>query len=428
MSNIDISNKKFIVHSGCSYGRLGNSLINVAGNLDSSIKSKLGNINPIDCKDDVILINVAMSSQGSDWQSDSSIYVCNELINLGVSTENIYCTVEWSEWTRTAQPLPQFMHHQLSPNDILTEDVKDNISGDVFISRLNYDIDTEDVNYIRKKLNIHEIAAYHKLAGSNLGYIDGNIYLSARHTDVNESENVFAKHWIEESQKIENSEYMDSVLRRYLNNIIRTQNFLKLKGINYNFFHMQSCLSNWYVDDNGIIKHRLTHGIYDNQPFWIDSDNKIHKNNIEIKSSSDNHFEKIWKNFNHLFNQIDLSNFWFHESSRFTRGGIDEWAIDTFKEVGYTNLEIIHRDPSNIKNLSEFINLPSFGYHPSEFLYHLIWNDICTNCDFIKVNKDYLNKIYELIEEDYNSNKLTENYITVSKKYFYDSINTINNV
>ena len=66
-----------------------------------------------------ILINVAVSSQGSDWQSDSTIYVVQKLLELGVKAENIYSVVEWSQWHRNYYILPKFLI-----NDYLKTDIK----------------------------------------------------------------------------------------------------------------------------------------------------------------------------------------------------------------------------------------------------------------------------------------------------------------
>ena len=72
LMGIDLSNKKFFVESGCSYGRLTDSFFNVRNKSEQlyhigiDVKKQL----LFESTDEVIFINVSGASQGSDWQSD----------------------------------------------------------------------------------------------------------------------------------------------------------------------------------------------------------------------------------------------------------------------------------------------------------------------------------------------------------------------
>lgn len=414
---MNLNKHKFIIHSGCSYGRLGLSAFQQTELISNfgyqRVKQKLKDINRYDKCDNVILINVPMSSHGSDWQSDSTIYTINKLLELGVDSSNIYSMVEWSQWDRTSQPLPQFLESDKLVDGIKAIPIQWGEHSDIFILDLDLTDDKDILHYISENLNIKASDSANSGLDVNLGIIEDNFYLSPRHSDESNIKNPYIKHWIEESKKIEDSEYIDSILRRYLNNIIRTQNFLKLKGIKYNFFHMQGCLTNWFSDD-GITKHMITHSVHLYSPYIRDdSDNIILNKKYNPINNPNSDFEKMWPKFNWLFKQIDLDKFWFYENEKYRRGGIDEWAIDTFKECGYA--------PINSDNPNDvMIDLPNYGYHPIEFLYHLKWNDICSECDFLKFSNEYIEKCYSLIEEDYNSNNATENGIIISKKFYED--------
>ncbi len=111
-------------------------------------------------------------------------------------------------------------------------------------------------------------------------------------------------------------------------------------------------------------------------------------------------------------NQINFDNFWFHETERFRRGGIDEWAIDNLKETGFVELPVDYSNPS----FDPHQILPNHGNHPGMAAYILLWNKAAFNCDFIKVKPDFEKFIWDKYREDYNYDGISKNRITLSKK------------
>lgn len=418
---------KYIVHSGCSYGRIGYStLANFTGIEDiflQKIKDKISNVNVYEVSDNIILVNTAVSSQGSDWQSDSSIYVIEKLLKLGINPQNIYCIIEWSQWTRVANPLPQFLHDKLSPEELIGNGMdKPNDIG--IISNQNGDEVSSIIKFLCKEIDIHigtrNEEYVKKYDALNLAFIEKTAYCPAGHLNPNGMVNPYLKNWIEHSKSIEDSEYIDSKIRRYLNNIIRTQNYLKLKNIAYNFFNMQGCLTGWFLDGDGTVNHAITHSSHMCSKYQKDSFGNIQKSDFYLtKQKEENFIENIFPNYGYLVKQIDFDNYWFYEKNGYRRGGIDEWAIDTFNEVCMSGFQY-NNQTGELNRL--IIELPQHNFHPREILYSLLWNDIATNCSFLKVSDEYINLLYKLQEEDYNSDNPTENGVTISKKCFYSNI------
>ena len=89
---------RFIVSSGCSYGRITEYTFR-AFNGSNSLYNQYGK-NWLDAEENLIVLNSSLGSQGSDWQADSSIHICDSLLKMGVLPENIYVIIEWSQWSR----------------------------------------------------------------------------------------------------------------------------------------------------------------------------------------------------------------------------------------------------------------------------------------------------------------------------------------
>ena len=78
---------KFIVSSGCSYGMIPKAVIkpfnlinrtSYFNMMDMELYKQYGK-NWLEIDEDIIVMNVSLGSQGSDWQSDSTIHICQKL-------------------------------------------------------------------------------------------------------------------------------------------------------------------------------------------------------------------------------------------------------------------------------------------------------------------------------------------------------------
>lgn len=414
--NFDLNKYKWILGTGCSYGAMVRSVLDPFDLLQTPMgdipkKKKKGYPDKIHCSDDLILsINVPLSGHGVKWQSDSIIYLTNFLLKNGVNPENIYCFVEWSQWTRETVHLTHLLN--LDFNSIeFTSFTK--LSHDV---RINYSqngnpIDITTINdwpYLERFLNKINISTSEP-GGASVGQVGGNVHFSIYNTDSTLLGNELGydyKFLLEESRKLTDSTPIEFRIKNYLETILHTQNFLKLNNVSYNFIQMQSDFDRW-VCTNGKIKHFLTHNIH------------LTEELIYGNYSSDNFIENVFPQFKYIFDQIDLNNFWFYKNKFMQRGGIDEWVLSEFGDSAYsyvlpTNIlgDRVVLDDNQIDD-----KLPRFGNHPIELLYILIWNEAASNCSFLKINTDLENWIRELYFEDYNYEGDSKNFFVLSKNY-----------
>ncbi len=209
------------------------------------------------------------------------------------------------------------------------------------------------------------------------------------------------------SKKIHDQYPTEKKIKDYLNNILKTQFFLKSKNIKYNFCFMQSSLSNWYNKHN-TFNHILT------PPFISETESfKDYGPNKDFNPINDinTDVENVIKDCKLEMSLIDMKNIWFYENERFRRGGIDEWTIDNFKEIGYINLHEFTEE-----FFSPIDMICNYGQHPNTVSYLLLWNKITTNCDFVKVKSDFEDFMLDKFWEDYNYEGFSKNYVTISKK------------
>jgi len=372
---MDFSNYKFVVSTGCSYGRLADYALRWFEYTHNSpnLINEYGQTEWLDLDDSkIISINLSLSSQGSDWQSDSIIHVVNELLKLEVKSENIFCLVEWSQWFRFAIHPP---HH--------------------------YGLDFDKMNFVKDE---YEISLF------NFRMFQKNTVLYEEETRpilsyLHDYFNLFKSRACESCGKIGDRIYM---MPRNLGPNVYV--FLEKNNLKYNFVFMQSTLSDWKLKDNGIIYHPLFNGgvkPYEDFGRVIKPSPKFNPAN---NPKSD--IENIMPELKSKINQINFDNFWFHETERFRRGGIDEWAIDNLKETGFVELPVDYSNPS----FDPHQILPNHGNHPGMAAYILLWNKAAFNCDFIKVKPDFEKFIWDKYREDYNYDGISKNRITISKK------------
>lgn len=429
--NKQIKDYKWIIGTGCSYGRMLDSIKSPF--VDEKMLEELGT-DVYEFNDSIIGINLSVGSQGSAWQSDSIIHVCNELLKKGIPSDNIYCFIEWSQWSRVSIPLPQYMNLDINQLNIKAtfKDAAVNDIGMFLIEDNNTKVHIndfiDDVGGLSDLLsNIKIGMSYSNGAPYNISHINNFVYLSPNHTDINQTSDyagVEFGYWVEESQKIENLLSTESKIDTYLNNILKTQWFLKSNNIKYNCVHMQADFTGWTIRTDGLAYHEITHGDLDSyiNPYYNKTELDIVKNPNFKKSTIDNDIEVVFPEISHKFNMIDFSNFWYHESDNFRRGGIDEWAMDVYKEGAYSQLST--KNPITKEDFESILNRRkiSYGLHPTLILYMLLWNETSTNCNFLKIKFNHIQLIDKMYWEDYNSEKFTEHGISMSYK-FWNSYN-----
>lgn len=389
---------KFIVSSGCSYGYLGSVLFTpfIYFKNPDLLKKNYKDEWLDTSGDNIVSINVSLPSHGSDWQSDSIINVISTLMYYGVEPDNIYCLVEWSQWDRSSFHLSHV--HDINFDNfkfinILHNDKKINISGDML---------SEDLEFIK---NIFNIKVY-----SQIGEIENRYYINPQHMDLQNfvTSDYNQKFFFNYIKEVQNNLPLENLLKNYLDNILRTQYFLKSKNIKYNFCFMQSTLSEWSKKPSGVLVHSHYNGGM--SYYYYDNIKEEIIKNPEYKPKNDisSDVEIIMKETTHQINQMDFTNFWFYENEKYRRGGLDEWAIDNLQDCGYfkfgkTSENILH-------------NYPNYGQHPNFITYILLWNKVTSNCDFIKVKAKFEYYLLMKYWEDFFYEDETMNGITISYK------------
>ncbi len=413
----NLNEYKFIVSSGCSYGLLPNSvfkpfnLINRSSgshNIHKSLYEKYGE-NWLEIDNDVIVLNVSLGSQGSDWQSDSIIYTINKLIELGVDSKNIYCLVEWSQWSR-------FSIHPFHNLNLNLERFEWDGDNKFFYNLIDKNDLFKENNSIIDEL-FNQIQIRTSFPFYNIGKIDERVYITPSSLNLNDFSKNYNEffNFIKVSKKIQDEYPTEKKVKNYLDNILKTQFYLKSINIKYNFCFMQSTLSNWIKTNNGNILHDLT-------PPFISETNSFKdygpNKNFNPISDSKNDIENVLNETKFEISLLDMKNIWFYENEKFRRGGIDEWTIDNFKEVGYINL---HEHTERFFSAMDMIC--DYGHHPNTVSYLLLWNKITTNCDFVKVKRSFEDFMLDRFWEDYHFDGYSKNYVTISKKEWVRRLN-----
>ena len=407
---MNYNNYKYIISTGCSYGLTGDIILDPTfllgeGKLHKDYISKYG-YRFWEGDDNIISINLNTSSQDSKYQADSIIYTVGILMELGVVSSNIYCYIEWSQWRRYSYHTGVFYDINSSDFDwidsdifkiphISTTSINGNIICDLLISKFNFLRCSKNGSVVR---------------------IDNKIYMNPEYVDESTMDTELLSSYQDESSYKKISLSDNDLIEKYISDICRLQYFLKSYSIDYNYIFMQSTLSDWGIDDNQVPFHKLD--ISENH-IERKLNNKIICNKGINLTNPIYDIENVLPHIGFMFNTLDLSNIWFHESDRFRRGGIDEFAIDM-------NIDCIYFDKWELKqvvnnnldklNINSFIK--NYAQHPHEIVYLLIFRLASFNCKFFKLNDTYVDFIYEKFIEDVESNKITNNNISISSNQY----------
>ena len=403
----NLNEYKFILSTGCSYGEILKSTFNPFHKIsfhsihDQNIIDLYNQYgkNWLSFDDKIITIDVMLGSQSSDWQSDSIIEATTNLLDLGVRPENIYCLVEWTQWSRYSTT---FLHN----SNVNLEKIKINENNTDFINLYDNNIKFTDYKEfpfknLHNKIKVKQSSNYHYI-----GKINDRFYMTPGHLNRNDFQ-ILGKNYLnffDDSKKIMEITPSETKLKVYLNNILRTQYFLKSCNVKYDFYFMNCNISNWFKTNELIYQN--------NEPIYTVENYKIvlNKNRNPLNNPLSD-VENILVETGNEISKIDFSKFWMYENSKYRRGGIDEYAIDNFKEVGYITLHQYAEE-----HLDKFDIIPDFNRHPNFVVYLSLWNEITKNCDFVKVKKDFVDFMLNKFWEDYYYDGFSKNNITMSKK------------
>lgn len=413
---MDLTKFKHIVTSGCSYGQMANSITNVTTsqfNTENIIKKLCNEDHSLPyftVKNDVIVWDFSLRSQSSEWISDTIEHTINILLKKGVRTNDIYVFCEWTSWDRVSVDLYDWLKICDDDLEIASESINFGVSFPVCLRDGNiFPIqNVKDIIFpVFKEINIGS-------SNGNVGRIGNRFYLTPTHTHCDDFKSIKAKKWYDLAREYELSIPTEVKITNYLNNIIRTQNFLKKHNLNYNFIFMQQSLSAWTRDetDNSLLDFRQNM-LYRLQ--YISEGDIVTNTKFNPVANTSTNIEEVYLPAKTKINEIDFNNIWFYKNDKYERGGIDEWAIDNFG-IGCMLNESHVFDISSNKKVSNEELITNFGWHPHSDLYKVLWNITATNCNFLKINQIYKERLVEMIYEDLNHNGISKNGILISRK------------
>ncbi len=460
----DLNKYKFIISTGCSYGVVHESF-HFYGHPKLMHRDIDDRIWPdkLILEDDIVSISLGVSSQGAKWQSDSIIYATNRLLQLGVKSENIYCFVEWSEWERGTTIIPKSMlgrENRLQNLKINKFHAEQNIrildkSKEHLIERdsddshhrniIHYIIDNIDIGRVDCNMTIGTIGETMYVTTSQIPWHIKDWKLKSKDglVDFDKEEELQItlelQNCFKEMYRKENEMYLEELLDNYVNYIYQTELYFKQNNIEYNFTSINTQLCGWYSDEGfGTFNWERNNNII--EEMGDDGFVKL-KDNPSKCISEENDIENVVESVSWKFNQIDLSKFNFHNCSRWRRGGIDNYLLDKFDVAVYNrpwalghiedsdewnDLKIdsynsLFSNPNNLSNdelrCRDKHQVPAIvlGNHPNEFLYCFVWNRFAKDCKFLQFSESFLEEMERMYWEDYNSDKVSVNGITLGK-------------
>ena len=268
----------YIINTGCSYGVMFRSMKEFTKGNDTNFQ----------------VIDLHCDSHGAEYQKRSVIYVVSKLLLKGISPKNIFVIIEWSQ-----------------PNRLLTE-----IPQDLCEDIINHD-DLEGTFILDNKFNLIEQSNDYIVKYKHLNIIAGDrVYTNPDVDDLTYFNNKDIEWYLSEYKK--NCHISHKPIDRYesyLQNIVDTQSFLSVKGIDNISFKMNN-----------------------QSPF------------IAMQSKSDY--------CKQLYQMIDFDKFVFHNWF----GGIDEFAMERFGNIAYLSC-------ANEWDIPEDGNMMEFGNHPHDSVY-----------------------------------------------------------
>ena len=412
---MDLKNFKHIITSGCSYGQMANSITNVTNsqfnreNIINKLCNEDHSLPYFTSKGDIVVWDFALRSQSSEWIADTIERVVGVLLEKGVDIENIYVYCEWTTWDRISVDLYDWLDIKDTDLEIESESNNFGMSFPVCLRDGNiFPIEnTRDMLFpLFKEINIGS-------SNGNIGRIGNRFYLTPTHTHQDDFNSVNTKKWHQLAREYELTIPTEVKITNYLNNIIRTQNLLKKHNINYNFVFMQQSLGAWKRDVNNTLLEFRQNPDYRLQ--YIIEGNIITNQNFNPIANISSNIENVYLPAESKINEIDFENIWFYKNEKYERGGIDEWAIDTFG-IGCMLNEVHVCDITSNKKVPNEELITNFGWHPNADLYKLLWNVTASNCNFFKINQMYKDRLTEMVYEDLNHSGISKNGILISRK------------
>lgn len=279
------------------------------------------------------IIDLHCDSTGAEYAKRSVIYTVSKLIEDGVSPEDIYVITEWSQPNRLHIELPQEFCNEI-------------LNGEEWTLEKTFVLDNT-FNRIENEFPIEFVGKYKSLST----VFGDRVYANIEHSDLDSFDDNNIKYYIKEFIKNApiNNKPIDR-LESYLTNILDLQSFLKSHKIEYSFFLMNNSFEGYYDNFSNFSYTEDTRDL-------VQSEEIILPNLLEF-----NHIKDFSEYLKQVWNLIDLSNFHFYKTDKFSYGGIDEYTMEKFGHIAYTA-------GANPWDVPDDGYCTSFGAHPHESVY-----------------------------------------------------------
>ena len=394
---MNVNDCKYIIESGCSYGKVIESIfendffysyIEKRYGLKNDFIDYLGN--------NVVLIKSARTSQSNYYIVDTIIDKVTKLLNDGVHPENIYVVSNFTEFDRVYATIP---------NDVLSNTDSLFVDNNSLTVIPNFD---KKLLPIDPKKYTNGTTIY-----NNMIHIDGHLYFNPPFFEsIDLPTNPF-DFYIKKQQEIYHQRTFEERLKLYLDSILKVQYFLKNNNIKYNFYFINSQLSYWKITGNhNYLNNGKTSGEFSDAYRVSPTQAFYYSNFIQSKNNYNelNDLSVVVPYLKSTIDLIDFSNIWIYDEYGVRYGGIDEWTLLNCSHWGFWDtLNFTENiETSNTDKLNNFdklnANIPQHGNHPNSIVYLMLSNKIMFNNTFTQINETYLNDLWKILKEEEKSN------------------------
>lgn len=267
--------------------------------------------------------NIGTVGAGNSYISRAAIWQCEDLLNQGVPSDEIYLIVMWSG-------IDRFEFLTTKENSSHQDYLSGKVENRWWLQNYNQNIKDEDSTWIKSSVPDMEWA----------------------NESINHLTSQYWKHFYTEEESF----------LRTLESIIRIQNYCKSRKIKYKLSCWQNIFNKyslkvpsghgWAHEDQEIFAHQiwilgwLDGGHWTSHRYWPEEiDWKISKDTPLLKD--------LYPQTTHLWDIIDWDDWWFYEDEQIDYGGLAEWVVLGERDVMGVNEDPAHPSPDSHKKFSE---------------------------------------------------------------------------
>lgn len=274
--------KKYIISGGCSYTMYINQYRDIM------------NCYQTNC--DVQFIGLGSTGASIHYSTESIMQVVASLLKYGVSPQNIFVLVDYTQIGRISRRIPIDFYDDFNKCVTTLDDIEKSPNSCV----------------VNDTLSIAQWNGWTK--------INETVYSIMQ----NVLDHKFPKYFKEWDTRIKNSYRQPiDIIEDYFQSIVLFQSYLRSVGVDHRSFFMNNVIEGWYYGDEKILKHVYTTAEKYEVP---DLSNALH-------------IKELSPMLDVMFDTIDLSKIVLHKANGNNYGGIDEYTIDNFPKEYFFDVQ-----------------------------------------------------------------------------------------